>query len=354
VVRQFGERRGEYQGKTGFSALSPDGKLVVVGGSNETTQLWRVADGKKIGELGEKGGSGFSAAYSVDGRTVAIAADKIVLWDLATGEEIRRLVGHGPWVFALAFSPDGKMLASAGSDKAIRLWELATGQERRRFEGHLGDYFRVTCLAFSPDGKVLASAGSDTTILLWGVTPLPRNTRRRRPDLTPGELQTAWTAMAGADATSAYEQICRLIQSPRQTLPFLAENLAPVPRTDPREIARLVLDLDSKKFKVRAKAYRELEKLAEVARPALEKALQAHPSAEVRQRVERLLKRLNSPTPSPERLRTLRAVEVLEHIGTREASRLLGKLAGGAPDTALTREAKAAFKRLAKWPSDKK
>jgi hypothetical protein len=45
-------------------------------------------------------------------------------------------------------------------------------------------------------------------------------------------------------------------------------------------------------------------------------------------------------------LRQLRAIEVLERAGTAQAKKILSKLAGGAPDARLTREAKAALERL--------
>jgi len=49
---------------------------------------------------------------------------------------------------------------------------------------------------------------------------------------------------------------------------------------------------------------------------------------------------------SPKQLLTLRGLEVLEHIATPEAKQVLQKLAAGAPDARLTREAKAALQRL--------
>jgi hypothetical protein len=47
-------------------------------------------------------------------------------------------------------------------------------------------------------------------------------------------------------------------------------------------------------------------------------------------------------------LRSLRAIEVLEHLATPEARQVLQKLAEGAPNVRLTREAKAALARLEK------
>jgi hypothetical protein len=91
---------------------------------------------------------------------------------------------------------------------------------------------------------------------------------------------------------------------------------------------------------------RDLEALKDEARPALRRALADNPSAEVRKRLEELLSR-PALLPPGEALRRVRAVEVLERLGTPEARRLLGALAGGEPEARLTREAQAALRRLA-------
>jgi hypothetical protein len=50
----------------------------------------------------------------------------------------------------------------------------------------------------------------------------------------------------------------------------------------------------------------------------------------------------------PGLLRELRAVEVLERIGSKEACSLLENLAAGAPEATLTVEAKASLARMKK------
>jgi hypothetical protein len=47
-------------------------------------------------------------------------------------------------------------------------------------------------------------------------------------------------------------------------------------------------------------------------------------------------------------MRNLRAVELLELIGSSQARQTLQRLAGGAPGARLTRQAKNALERLAK------
>jgi hypothetical protein len=111
-------------------------------------------------------------------------------------------------------------------------------------------------------------------------------------------------------------------------------------------LSRWIADLESERFSVREKATRALEELADLAAPALRKML-AQLSPEGRRRAEQLLEKLTGPIPPGERLQALRAIEVLEHIGT-EARQILKSLATGTPEARLTQEAKASLERLAK------
>ncbi|MCI0461676.1 MAG: hypothetical protein L0Z62_32395, partial [Gemmataceae bacterium] len=134
-----------------------------------------------------------------------------------------------------------------------------------------------------------------------------------------------------------------------ESVPFLSGKLRPVPRLDPREVPRLLAELDSPRYALRDRAARRLEELAELAEPFLRQALEAGPPLEVRRRLERLVRRLEEapgPAGMPGGLRILRAIEVLEQAGTREARRLLQELADGAAGAWQTREAQAALARL--------
>jgi hypothetical protein len=107
----------------------------------------------------------------------------------------------------------------------------------------------------------------------------------------------------------------------------------------------LITHLGNEQFKVREQAMKELEKLGEVAAPALQKAITRDSPLEVKRRLEVLLEKLtNWPA---ETLRQVRAVEVLEYVGTAAARRVLERLVReGAPEARLTREAEAALRRL--------
>jgi hypothetical protein len=128
-------------------------------------------------------------------------------------------------------------------------------------------------------------------------------------------------------------------------VPFLGKLLTAVREADPRQTARLLAELDSEHFAAREKASRELARLGESARPALQRAL-ARPGAglEFRRRVEQVLEK--TAAPSKVRLRVLRAVEVLEHAGTPAARQVLRRLSEGIPESRLTQEATASLRRL--------
>ncbi|MBI1914566.1 MAG: hypothetical protein HYS12_07485 [Planctomycetes bacterium] len=203
---------------------------------------------------------------------------------------------------------------------------------------------KVACVAFAPGGKVLATGSNDTTVLFWGLAGPTGDGKQPAPG--EKELQSLWADLAGEDAAKAYRAIWALVASPQQAVPFLRKHLKPAVPADAQKLKQLLADLDSPRFSVREKAIQELAKLGDLAEPGLRRVLEGKPSLEVRQRVERLLEQLQGPVVTPDRLREIRAVEALEHMGTAEARRLLKELAAGAAGARLTREATAADARL--------
>ena len=183
-----------------------------------------------------------------------------------------------------------------------------------------------------------------------GVWDLTSDSDGKRELLRPSDLEACWTDLANNDATRARKAIWRLAAAPAQAVAHFRKHLRPVPAGDEQRIAGFIADIDSDEFAVRDRAAKELEKLGEAATAACRKTLEGQPSPEVRRRLEALLRQQADRVWdfTGERLRTLRALEVLELAGTPEARQLLMKLAGGLPDAWQTREAKAAMGRLEK------
>jgi RNA polymerase sigma factor (sigma-70 family) len=334
-------------------AFSSDGRTLAIGGNSvpDSIRLWDPVREEEIVGLRGHEHNVSCIAFSPDGRTlVSGSADRTVrLWEVATSKEIAVLKGHKREVASVAFSPDGRTVASGGvhpvhgeGPNEIRLWDAATGEEIQHFQGHNSG---VASLAFSPDGARLASGLRNSTVLLWEVPRGGQHVRR----LTPRDLGSLWSDLAGEDARRAYAAIRQLTDDPQQSVAFLIDRLRPAPQTGPEQIRRWIADLDSDEYAVRQTAMKELAMLEEQAGPLLRERLAAKPPLEVRKRVEELLSQTKI-LHAGEVVRGVRAMAVLEQICTPEARRLLERLAQGAPEARLTREAKASLKRLAKRP----
>ncbi|AWM36288.1 ECF RNA polymerase sigma factor SigE [Gemmata obscuriglobus] len=322
-------------------------------------RLIATATGKEIGRLTERdllkgglSGQPLELVFSADGRTVAtrvtddsgtaesVGDSPVKLWDIATARAFAQFPTTGAARFS--FAPDGRTLVIAGSS-GFRTYELATRKEVHAVAAGSTPRVRpsdpfATALAVGPGGRTVATGHMDGTILLWDATPF-------RTALEPAEAGAAWDALKKADAGAARVAVLRLIDAPDLALRLFEERLKPAaPSTT---APALVRQLDSEDFKQREAAETELRALGSRAELALTAALTGQPSPELRNRIAPLMNAL-SPTAavSGEDLRDVRAVEVLEGIGTPAARKMLDRLTTGEPTVRLTREAKAAVARL--------
>jgi WD40 repeat protein len=278
--------------------------------------------------------------FAPDGKHIAAAGPRhIRLWDAHTGKEVRRFGGAAITGPSAAISPDGKLLVAGRDDGGIRFWDIATGTVLRDVPAH--DKV-VTALAFAKEGKTLVSASLDSTAIVWDLAEL----LAPQPVIVKERLESLWDDMGSTDAEKALGAIAALTSRPSETIKLFEARLQPAASVDSARMRRWVNDLESEQFATRSQAARELERAGEQARPMLEKALTGTPTLELRRRVEMLLHKLAPPVTSAEQLRAIRAVEVLERIGTKEARRLLNRLADGARGPRLTEDARAALTRF--------
>jgi hypothetical protein len=353
-------------------SLAPDGATLAVSfqrADNTTAllgtyaiRLYDVATGKERHELPGHVYYVGPAAFSPDGKLLVTAspalspflrrhvkqpANQVFVWDAATGKRLARLPeGLCPGAVAAAFSPDGRTLALARGDDmggaptpsaeagTVRLYETATWTVRAEVRGGQG---RVTALAFTPDGRLLAG-GLDTTVLAWDLRP-PRVA-------ASVSLKRAWHDLAAPEARASYQSAGRFLLAPAMGVKFFAEHLKPAEPLDPRRVRRWLADLGNTKFAVRQAASQALAALDEQATPYLEETLKTAASAEVRLRVRRILEQRQEAAPTPQQLRGIRAVAVLEWIGDGPSKNLLRRWAGGAAGARLTTEAGAGLRRL--------
>jgi hypothetical protein len=160
-------------------------------------------------------------------------------------------------------------------------------------------------------------------------------------------LPRLWADLAAADPRTAYRASYLLSAAGSAATRLLAKHLSPVSPALTARIPRLIADLDHDEFTRREAAEKELARLGSIAEAALRRELAVTSSLEVQSRIKRLLAAVaHAFVQDDETLRHLRAISVLQRIGTRDARALLQRLAAGVPEARVTQAARTALRCL--------
>jgi len=338
------------------AAVSPDGRTAVIGLSGRSAVLVNLASGVVSDQPVKlhwfSRAAGFAAGGRVACGTVGTGAAQAESWDAVTGGLVRKFEqppsrgGHF-YLLTFAVSPDGRHAASGHSDGGVAVYETATGEMLAHFQGHRDS---VISIAWAGGNRVL-SAGGDHPVLVWDVS-LAGLAGKVNP-LPAEERVNAWNGLGTQPGKSAVKTMAALAADPDAAVTLLAERLRPVPAADAGALDRIFRDLDDKSFAVREKATRELNELGPGAIAGVRERAARSSSAEVRGRAEAFLKPLAKSELSPERVRYLRALEVLAAADTPAARRLVERLADGAGDVWETDAARQALRTMPSGPPAK-
>ena len=166
--------------------------------------------------------------------------------------------------------------------------------------------------------------------------------------LKASNQQRLWKDLGSVNSASAFRAVQALTIAGAESVRLLARELHEPSSTDPEMFSQMLRDLDAEQFTVREKTAQALAEGGQPARSALIDYLKERRSPEARRKAEALLEMSKEGEPPFEERRVIRSVEVLENIGTSDALHLLEKLAKGASEARLTKEAKASLERLAR------
>jgi WD40 repeat protein len=163
-------------------AFDPDGKRVAVGTIDGKVGFFDATSGAAVGPPVDAGNAVWQAAFSPDGKLLAIAVDPngvdgfyrqrrqgtVQLVDVESGHRVGRPIVPGAGtVFALAFSRDGKLLATSSYAGHVDLWDVAT-QARHGKPMTVADD-GLPAVAFDPGGRFVAAGGATGPVRVWRV-----------------------------------------------------------------------------------------------------------------------------------------------------------------------------------------
>ncbi|KAI8144765.1 quinon protein alcohol dehydrogenase-like superfamily [Fennellomyces sp. T-0311] len=147
-------------------ALHPkDESIVVSGGGDDKSYLWRNDTGEKLFQFDGHTDSVTAVGFSVDGDYVASAGmdGKVRVWKAHTGEFCTSVEGPDEVVW-IDWHPKGNILLAGASDSTIWMWAMPSGKFMNIFNGHAGP---VMAGHFTADGKKIVSVAEDSTMIVW-------------------------------------------------------------------------------------------------------------------------------------------------------------------------------------------
>jgi WD40 repeat protein len=146
-------------------AFSPGGDVLATGSTDRTTRLWRVASGRLVHVLPQRGHV-VAVRFSRRGRLLFSASSDgtAAVWDVRRGIRDLLLVGATGGAADTALSPDGTKIAVAFADGDARLYDAVDGRQLALLAGHTD---AVTSVGFDPSGHTIVTSGADGTVRLW-------------------------------------------------------------------------------------------------------------------------------------------------------------------------------------------
>ena len=159
--------------RTQCAALSPDGRLLVLGCTDGGLRFYDLQTHRPYGLLRWQVRDFVQVTFSPDGDTISAAIAEGTVFQVQPPKrqepDILQTTMNASGV--LAYSPNGKTLAVADWDRTIKLVDTQTDQVRTVLRGHRNESQWIT---FSCDGRMIATL-SQGEVLLWDVaTGQPR------------------------------------------------------------------------------------------------------------------------------------------------------------------------------------
>ncbi len=147
------------------AAFSPNGRFLAVAADKVT--IWETSKWRQVASIPDSANCRLLCFDSDSKLLVYNLSNSITsVWNMETNAPMLTLGnGEAMGLFALEFSPDSKLLATAHSPSyVVNLWSMEDGKKEGTLLGHS---YRIWDIAFNPEGNRIATASWDGTVRLW-------------------------------------------------------------------------------------------------------------------------------------------------------------------------------------------
>jgi WD40 repeat protein len=145
-------------------ALLPDGKHVATIVFGDEVVIWNIDSGAITRRFPGTVPSFRALAVSPDGRLLVVgsALGILTVWNLESGEIIHQIPGHTLHMYEVAVTSDSRRAVTVSNDTTAVVWDLEKGEQVLRFQQHATS---VQALALHPLRDWVLT-GDDKGILL--------------------------------------------------------------------------------------------------------------------------------------------------------------------------------------------
>lgn len=182
-----------HSGKIYSILFTPDGQKIISVSEDKSIRIWDANTGEMVNKFESQVGDGpegmfYASAISPDGKLLAVGGypvndeDKnyIIIIDIEKGEQVSTAVGHENVINTLDFDATGKYLASGSDDGTIRIWKV-TPDPAYRTAAVIEMGTRVSSISFNKKNNNLAASIEDKYVYLFDLNGLSKGIKKFTP-----------------------------------------------------------------------------------------------------------------------------------------------------------------------------
>ncbi len=126
-----------HAGKVHNLIFTPDGNRLISVSEDKTIRVWNAQTGEQVKKFESQIGEGYegmfyASAISPDGKLLAVGGyqvstekeNYVIVIDIEKGEQVATAIGHSDVINSLSFTGSGQFLASGSADGTVRIWKM--------------------------------------------------------------------------------------------------------------------------------------------------------------------------------------------------------------------------------------